>query len=261
MSFDSTKKNWEGLAKKDPMWAILTNDNHKNGGWNRDQFFATGTREIDIIFDYLKSKNFIPTDNESALDFGCGIGRLMRALYPKFNHITGVDVSETMIRNGIELNKKFSDKLIFLVNKENNLNCFHSNEFSFIYSPIVLQHIPYPQSINYIKEFLRVLKPGGILLFQVPTKDIRNLSIIQKLKSYLKLRERLALLGIGNNFSMEMNILNENEINDNIQQNKATLLNILITNHTDPEYDGIIRFINEKESKYFISKMFIIRKN
>lgn len=34
----------------------------------------------------------------SALDFGCGVGRLMRALSGYFTHCPGVDISERMVR-------------------------------------------------------------------------------------------------------------------------------------------------------------------
>jgi hypothetical protein len=39
--------------------------------------------------------------------------------------------------------------------------------FDFIYSDIALQHIPPDQSRAYIAEFLRVLRPGGLAVFQL----------------------------------------------------------------------------------------------
>ena len=40
--------------------------------------------------------------------------------------------------------------------------------FDFIYSNIVLQHIPREAQFGYVREFGRILKPGGIAVFQTP---------------------------------------------------------------------------------------------
>jgi SAM-dependent methyltransferase len=48
------------------------------------------------------------------------------------------------------------------------LRMFSDGSFSFVLSMIVLQHIAPSYSHRYIAEFIRVLKPGGIAVFQVP---------------------------------------------------------------------------------------------
>ena len=46
----------------------------------------------------------MPVDNQSALDFGCGVGRLSHALADLFLNVTGIDVSPTMVAKANELN-------------------------------------------------------------------------------------------------------------------------------------------------------------
>jgi len=262
MSFKSTRKNWEGLAKKDPFWAICTNPQKKNGKWDVDDFFRSGELEVDVIFSYLREQGFLPDIKDKILDFGCGLGRLSRALYPWFEEVYGIDVSNSMITKARELNKNYLDKLHFLHNEEFNLSLFGDGIFDMVITTIVLQHISYPENLEYVEEFIRVLKPGGILLFQVPVADRRKRSLVQKLKSRIKIRERLALAGIGNGFQMEMNTIPETELVELFNNRHLKILSILPTNHTDPRFDGALVFLDDKEEEQygFISKLFIVKK-
>ena len=45
MRLRSQQRHWEQLAAQDPLWAILTDPQKKDGGWNRDEFFASGRVE------------------------------------------------------------------------------------------------------------------------------------------------------------------------------------------------------------------------
>src|SRR5207248_4370527 len=60
----------------------------------------------------------------------------------------------------------------FVVNPANDLTLFPDDSFDLIYSSLVLQHMRPEYSLNYIKEFLRVLAPGGLLVFQIPSRLI-----------------------------------------------------------------------------------------
>lgn len=257
-SFQSVNKDWEGLAKQDAMWAILTNPEKAGNKWGNDDFFASGRNEIAIVFDELKNRNALPIDNQSALDFGCGVGRLTHALADLFQKVTGIDVSPTMIAKANDLNTNPA-KVSFKVN-ENTVTNFKEASFSFVYTTIVLQHIPYPQQVEYISEFCRLLKPGGILVFQIPTKDIRNLSLIQKVKSTVKVRERLSKIGIGSYHHMQMNPVDENEIKSVLTSAGCEVLQQLFTNHTDVDFGGNLKFMSREQSFGYESSLFIARK-
>jgi SAM-dependent methyltransferase len=56
----------------------------------------------------------------------------------------------------------------FVLNRAPNLRCFESDSFSVVYSRIVLQHIRPAIVEGYIPELIRVLEPGGVLMFQLP---------------------------------------------------------------------------------------------
>lgn len=63
---------------------------------------------------------------------------------------------------------KFNGRCQYVLNEQPNLRCLDDASLDFIYSNIVLQHIRPEISMAYLGEFLRVLAPGGVLVFQLP---------------------------------------------------------------------------------------------
>jgi len=169
------KRDWEDLAELDPYWAILSVPEKQYSKWDVDEFFLTGQEDINRMLTHAAKLGY-PSKHEFALDFGCGVGRLTRALSREFTQCYGVDISENMITKAIELNTKFTN-CKFITNDKENLQIFKDNYFDMIYSTIVLQHMPTKSMIkSYISEFVRILKEKGLLVFQVPS-HIPNLEI------------------------------------------------------------------------------------
>jgi SAM-dependent methyltransferase len=158
---------WEEIAKQDPMWAILAFPDRKYGRWDDDQFFRTGAERIEQFVAHGAALGR-PVAHGAALDFGCGVGRLTRALTPHFDAVTGVDISETMVAKASELNGDL-DNCTFRRNDRGDLTLFADRTFDFVVSDIVLQHLPDEVAVDgYLCEFVRVLRPGGLLVFQLP---------------------------------------------------------------------------------------------
>jgi SAM-dependent methyltransferase len=162
---------WENFAKNDPLWAILSWPEKKGRKWKLAEFFKTGEDEVQQLITTL-AVNDIPFVSEAALDFGCGVGRLSQALARHFDAVYGVDISPQMIKTAVQLNQ-YGEKCRYFVNAKENLRIFDDGTFTFIYSNIVLQHIPLILTRGYLQEFLRVLRPGGLLIFQLPSKRRR----------------------------------------------------------------------------------------
>ncbi|GMR24156.1 MAG: hypothetical protein BMS9Abin37_2663 [Acidobacteriota bacterium] len=156
---------WEAHARHDPLWAILSDPTKKNRGWEIDRFFESGEREVRFLLQGLEKISF---DKRDALDFGCGVGRLTYALSHHFERVLGVDISPTMIELANKINDR-ADRVHFVRNARDNLSELHSDAYDFVYTNIVLQHIPDDLTEKYLAEFLRVLRPGGVLVFQLPS--------------------------------------------------------------------------------------------
>jgi len=105
----------------------------------------------------------VPLARQRALDFGCGVGRLTRALREHFAECHGVDISSSMLEMAQRLNPSCEFR------QASSLESFPSNYADLIYSSLVLQHQPDPESARrIIDDMLRVLAPGGLLVFQIP---------------------------------------------------------------------------------------------
>jgi SAM-dependent methyltransferase len=156
---------WEHLGRKNPLGAILTVDG-KVADWNIGEFLATGRIDVGRFMPDLErlSPN---TPRTRLLDFGCGVGRVTRMFARHFDEVVGVDVAPSMIEWARSLHAD-CNQCMFVLNRAPNLQCFASESFSVVYSRIVLQHIRPAVVEGYIPELIRVLQPGGVLMFQLP---------------------------------------------------------------------------------------------
>jgi len=168
MNLEELKKNWTKFGKTDPLWAIISWPDKKGRKWRLDEFFETGEKEISSIIKVIDSVN--PNlERKQALDFGCGVGRLTQALAAYFDEVAGVDIAPSMVKVAKRYNR-FGDRCKYYLNEMESLALFTDNKFDFVYSNLVLQHMRPEYSKGYIREMLRVLKPGGILIFQQPSE-------------------------------------------------------------------------------------------
>lgn len=120
-------------------------------------FFYVGNCFIilNLIKKYLSNKK-----NLNILDAGCGTGLLAKKLQI-FGSVTGVDINPEAIKysrkRGIKTHLSSIAKLPF---KENT--------FDLVVCVDVLYHQQVENDVSALKEFKRILKPGGIAIVKVP---------------------------------------------------------------------------------------------
>jgi SAM-dependent methyltransferase len=166
MNLTGVQQAWNELAARDAMWAVLTGPHATAREWDSDTFFRTGVAEIESVLDRVRRAGVVPRFHR-ALDFGCGVGRLTQALGQHFERADGVDISSAMIERARELNQ-LGDRCHYHQNESERLAGFADGTFDFVYSMITLQHLEPRYSRGYVKEFFRVAKPGGVVVFQLP---------------------------------------------------------------------------------------------
>jgi SAM-dependent methyltransferase len=165
MKLWQVRRHWDALAKEDPYFSVLTDRDKKGNRWAVDEFFATGVSEVGT--DLARVRALAPhAPTGFALDFGCGAGRLTQALGAHYGQVIGVDISPGMVALAREHCKKAN--VSFVHNSKANLAIFPEHTFSLVYSRITLQHIAPRYTRRYLREFIRILAPGGILSIQVP---------------------------------------------------------------------------------------------
>ncbi len=135
---------------------------------SREEFFDSAADVLRILREEFR--RFPPgTDFKqlSALEIGCGPGRLMLPLSEVFGRISGVDVSGEMIALARE-NLAGVDHADARLNQGSDLAAFENESIDFCYSFAVFQHIPDTRVVlEYLREGARVLKEGGIFKWQL----------------------------------------------------------------------------------------------
>lgn len=150
------------------MWAVYASP-QRRGSWSPEEFFATGEQEITGLVEGLTDQGLMPRTGR-ALDFGCGLGRLSRALSGHFDDVVGVDASRTMIHDAERLNEDV-ENCNFVLNEQSDLAVLPTASFDLVLSFITLQHVGSRDAIRaYIRDFARVTAPGGVIVFQLPDK-------------------------------------------------------------------------------------------
>ena len=166
MELDELKHHWELLGEQDPMWAILSVPNLKGGKWNIEEFFATGVRDIEGFLEAARALE-IEIPRGAALDFGCGVGRMRKRCVLTSKSVAGVDVSSSMIRRANELNR-YPERCSYHLNTRPKLADFADRSFDFCMTFLVFQHMRPEYAKEYLAELCRLLRPAGVLLFQIP---------------------------------------------------------------------------------------------
>lgn len=159
------RQAWDAFGDKDPLWAVLTRAGRRGGEWDPAEFFATGRQEIARVLSLADALG-LPADRDAALDFGCGAGRLSQALADHFTTVIGVDIAPSMLATANRYNAHPNCR--FVLNESSDLAVFDDESFDFVYSTIVLQHVPPDLALRYVDEFARVLRAGGLAVFTLP---------------------------------------------------------------------------------------------
>lgn len=163
-SLEHLRAVWATLGRDDPLWAVLSRPDKRGGRWDVDEFLATGALEIDSQMAALAAQA-VPARHHCALDFGCGAGRLTRALARHFDEVVGIDVASSMIAKARALNADIGN-VRFVENTSAHIDGVADASVDLVYSNMTLQHIPTELAFGYVAEFLRVLAPGGVASFQ-----------------------------------------------------------------------------------------------
>jgi len=165
---DWHRRQWEDLGRRDPYWAVLSHPGKRGGRWDREAFFATGETEISVVVARLDALG-VAWRPGTALDFGCGVGRLSRALSERFERVLAVDVADAMLDEARAVNAD-RPNLEFLRDDGIPLGAVPDATVDLLYSNITLQHVPRPGQRACLAAFARVLRPGGALVFQTPAR-------------------------------------------------------------------------------------------
>ncbi|HMO59829.1 MAG TPA: class I SAM-dependent methyltransferase [Roseiflexaceae bacterium] len=156
--------DWDAIGALDPFWGMT---GERDSPPDLEQFLDSGDREIERVL-MIAAAYRLPQQHSAALDFGCGVGRLTRGLRSHFDTYHGLDISQQMVQHAGTIHATRAG-CSFSVSNDPALGQFQDAVFDLVYTNLVLQHIPDRQIVrSYLHNFLRILRPGGLIVFQLP---------------------------------------------------------------------------------------------
>lgn len=138
-------------------------------------------------------KKYLKNNSGKILDFGCGSGENSIFLSSCGYKVVSLDASKQALKIVRRKNRKIKNKLkIFLFNNLNKLP-FKDNFFDYIVCLSMISLLGSKKNIiKLIKEFQRILKPGGKLVIDVnaPKGDFYKKANIKKDNAYFSLKSK-----------------------------------------------------------------------
>jgi SAM-dependent methyltransferase len=166
MSKRRSDLEWERFGREDPYFGVLTDERFRQGSLDdqaRADFFRSGQDHVDHVFAQI-DRHVVPSPTFSrALDFGCGVGRVLVPLARRVDHVTGVDVSESMLgeaRSNCAAHG-VPDVALFTSDEMSRLR---PGTFDFVHTFIVLQHIPPDRGLVIVRRLVELLAADGVAM-------------------------------------------------------------------------------------------------
>jgi SAM-dependent methyltransferase len=183
---DNSDVAWVQLGNEDPYFGVLSDERFRLENLNDEhkrEFFETGQVHVKRVLRIVLDRCGAIACQKSALDFGCGVGRLVIPFASVFEHVTCVDVSPAMLRVAEEnCLQRGIRNVDFLVSDDDLTRVV--GKFDFIHCYLVLQHIPTRRGERIIDHLLERLNNEGVLALHFPFK--RNDSPIRKSAHFLR---------------------------------------------------------------------------
>jgi SAM-dependent methyltransferase len=155
----NTDADWQLIGEQDPYYGVLTDPRFRRESMtdaDKLDFFASGRADIHSLLHRIRTL-FGPFEPKSALDFGCGVGRLTRPLAELTGDAVGFDVSSGMLAEA----RQYSATGAAFV------DIFPQRQFDWVISLMVLQHITPTHGYEAVGKLLEAVAPGGGITLQV----------------------------------------------------------------------------------------------
>lgn len=155
---------WKKFGECDPYFAVCTQDQYRFGRLtqeSRARFFQSGSAHVEQVFSLIRRHLNEGFQSKQALDFGCGVGRLVLPLARQCSQVVGVDISEAMLAEARKNCEAEGLGNVAFAISDDALSRVEGT-FDFIHSFIVFQHIPPRRGLRIISALIDRLEPRGV---------------------------------------------------------------------------------------------------
>src|SRR6266481_5735849 len=155
-------RDWDARARKNAFHYIAS----WRKEWDIESFIASGEEDFERLVIPVLARCGLPVTGKCMLELGCGAGRMTASFAKRFEHVYAFDISREMLSRARQMHTE-QRNILWLLSNGADLSCVASDSMNFVFSYLVLQHLPEEAlALQYIREMLRVLRPGGVFLFQ-----------------------------------------------------------------------------------------------
>ncbi len=152
------RRYWNERARLNAPWYVDTSLSYDEPDLER--FLETGRRIVD---EALAGPD--ATGRSLAVEIGSGLGRNTLALAHHFDRVVGLDISSEMLERASQVAPH--ERVAFVLGDGSSLAQIRDRAADLVLTFTVFQHIPSVDVIEgYIIEAGRILKPGGVFVFQ-----------------------------------------------------------------------------------------------
>jgi len=155
-------RDWDARARKNAFHYIAS----WRKEWDLESFIASGEEDFEGLVAPVLARCGLPAAGKCMLELGCGAGRMTASFAKRFELVYAFDLSHEMLSRARRMHTA-KKNVLWLRSNGVDLSCVASDSIDFVFSYLVLQHLPEEAlALQYIREMLRVLRPGGVFLFQ-----------------------------------------------------------------------------------------------
>lgn len=147
-------------------------------GEDYDRFFNYGREQVENLARTLREHFGFDIDGRTAIDYGCGVGRVVIPLAPRMEKVYGVDIEPALLvaAERYAAGEGVTNAEWMLVDRLPEL----MGRYDVVFSHWVFQHIPTREGERIFGELVRGLRPGGAGALHVTLRprlhpsDLRN---------------------------------------------------------------------------------------
>ncbi len=137
--------------------------------WNADGELQTLHDINPTRLAYIE--NHIDLTDKKVLDVACGGGLLSEALALKGSLVTGIDISEPLVKVANDHARQADLNIAYHCKTIEDFSSDHENIFDVVTCMELLEHVPCPKSI--INACMRVIKPSGLLFLSTINRNLK----------------------------------------------------------------------------------------
>jgi SAM-dependent methyltransferase len=165
---DDSDVSWEQIGRENPYFGVLTDPRFRGRALEGDlktAFLKTGEDHVKWLTASIARHFGGLARTETAIDFGCGVGRLAIPLASMFKQVVGVDVSRSMLAEAKKNALERGSHNIQFVRSDDHLGGVEGS-FDLVHSVITFQHIPTERGEVILSHLLERLHVGGVIAIQ-----------------------------------------------------------------------------------------------